>query len=177
MILTNAFDPDPRVFKEAYTLVNHGHDVEILAWDRKSKYINCPTEIISGIKITRFFSVGEYGSGVKQIFGYFKYIKEVLKYLKVNKFDFIHCHDFDALLLGFLLKIKNRNLKLVYDEHDLFYLYFKHRSGIHNLTLTHLIKKIELFVLRYVDYHIVVTPKMREIYQKKKKVKLLLMLH
>jgi hypothetical protein len=166
MILTNAFDPDPRVYKEAITLVNNGHEVEILAWDRESKYVNCPVEVNKGVKIRRFFSNGKYGSGFKQVFGYFNYIREVMRYLKVNKYDFIHCHDFDALILGGLLKVKNKDFKLVYDEHDLFHLYFENRG---NLLLSNFIKSIELFCLRSIDYHIVVTPNMKKLYQNKTK--------
>lgn len=166
MILTNAFDPDPRVYKEAITLVNHGHDVEVLAWDRESKFFESPIEVIEGIKIKRFFSKGKYGSGVKQVFGYLRFIKEVSKYLRQTKFDFIHCHDFDTLILGYLLKKKNNNFRLVYDEHDLFYLYFENRGKIYNL-FGCLIKNIESVFLNVVDYHVVVTPNMQKLYKNK----------
>jgi glycosyltransferase involved in cell wall biosynthesis len=165
MILTNAFDPDPRVYKEAITLVKNGHDVEILAWDRERKFINSPFEIKEGIKIRRFFSTGKYGSGIKQVFGYLNFSREIIKYLNVNKFDYIHCHDFDGLLIGRLLKIKNKNFKLVYDEHDLFYLYFENRGRTQSLLLSKLVKKIELLCLRKVNYHIVVTPNMKRLYE------------
>ena len=61
MILTNGFGSDPRVYKEAKTLVQAGHDVEILCWDRENKYINKEDEIIDGIKIKRFFARSKYG--------------------------------------------------------------------------------------------------------------------
>ena len=37
MLLTNAFDPDPRVHHEAKALVESGYDVTILCWDRDYK--------------------------------------------------------------------------------------------------------------------------------------------
>ncbi|MBT2686425.1 glycosyltransferase [Bacillus sp. ISL-37] len=167
MILTNAFNPDPRVYKEAKVLVDNGYDVEILAWDREIKFKNKQIEIIDGIKIRRIFVDGKYGSGIKQLWGYWKFIKEVVKYLKRNNSDFIHCHDFDALLVGYIAKIKNRESKLIYDEHDLFYLYFENRKGLVNRLLSILIKRIELTLMKKVDSHIVVTPNMKRLYENK----------
>ncbi len=74
MILTNGFDVDPRVYKEAKTLVKHGNDVEILCWDRENKYTNKEYEIIDCIKVKRFFPKSKYGSGYKQVFSYIKFI-------------------------------------------------------------------------------------------------------
>lgn len=167
MILTNAFDPDPRVYKEAVTLTNHGHDVEILAWDRESKYKRNHIEMKDGVTIKRFFSNGKYGSGIKQLLGYINFLIEVINYLKDNKYDCIHCHDFDTLFIGYLFKLKNKNLKLVYDEHDLFYLYFKNRKGIPNFILSQFIRWSELYFLKRVDHHIVVTNNMKELYRDK----------
>lgn len=47
MILTNGFDPDPRVYKEAKSLIKLGHKVTILCWDRSGEYINKPTEFLN----------------------------------------------------------------------------------------------------------------------------------
>ena len=41
MLLSNPFRPDPRVHREAKSLVNAGYEVTILCWDRKQRY---PTE-------------------------------------------------------------------------------------------------------------------------------------
>ena len=55
MLLTNAFDPDPRVHQEAVSLVNAGYDVTILGWDRDLKAV--PKERIDGIHVERIFAV------------------------------------------------------------------------------------------------------------------------
>ena len=131
MILTNGFDPDPRVYKEAKSLVKLGHSVDILCWDRSGTYTDKEEEIINGIKIKRFFENAKYGSGYKQIFKLFAFKNSVLNYIKANDFEAIHCHDFDGLFIGHSVNKYLKNM-LVYDEHDLFYTYFSERKNIIN---------------------------------------------
>jgi hypothetical protein len=52
MLLSNPFMVDPRVSREAKSLVdNDGHEVTIIVWDRKGNY---PSEdIIDGVRIIR----------------------------------------------------------------------------------------------------------------------------
>ncbi|WP_406547903.1 hypothetical protein ACI7YV_17510 [Clostridium ljungdahlii] len=57
MILTNGFDPDPRVYKEAKSLTKLGHKITILCWDREGTYIDKPEENLDGIKIVRFLEM------------------------------------------------------------------------------------------------------------------------
>lgn len=163
MILTNGFDPDPRVYKEALSLVKLGHSVTILCWDRESKYRDKPIEIIDGIKIVRFFATSKYGSGYKQALKFWSFRNEVLNYVRNNTFDALHCHDFDGFFIGYTISKKVR-VKLVYDEHDLFYMYFANRKGIINKFICNIIKYSEKIMLKRVDNHIVVTPEMAKLY-------------
>jgi len=117
MILTNGFDPDPRVLKESRALVRYGHDVEVLCWDREGRHSK-EREIIDGVVIRRFYAKSVYGQGVKQIKGLLNYIFQVKKYLKINSYDVIHAHDFEGALVGSL--VKKRNKKLIWDMHELF---------------------------------------------------------
>lgn len=164
MILTNGFDPDPRVYKEAKSLVNMGHNVEIICWDREGRYLDKELESIDGIIIRRFFSNATYGSGYKQIFKFKVFIKEVIKYLEKNSFDALHCHDFDGLYIGYQVK-KRKNIPLTYDEHDLFYMYFKNRKGLLNKFISIIIQKLERRLLKKVDNHILVTDEMGKLYK------------
>lgn len=118
MILTNRFDPDVRVYKEARYLVSIGYDVEILCWDRQSEYIGKEVEEIEGIRIKRFFPFAQYGTGYKQIIPYFKFIRECAKYLKAEEFNYLHCHDLDGVLVGYF--IKNAKGKLIFDMHEFY---------------------------------------------------------
>lgn len=165
MILTNGFDPDPRVYKEAKSLTKLGHKITILCWDREGVYVDKPEENLDGIKIVRFFGNAQYGSGYKQAFKFLNFKKDVYNYLKDKDFEALHCHDFDGLFIGFGIN-KKLKLKLVYDEHDLFYMYFYNRSGFLNKCIYNFIISMEKHMLKKVDIHIVVTPKMKELYSK-----------
>ena len=120
MILTNGFYPDLRVYKEAKYLVSKGYKVEILCWDRDGRFINKKTEYLDNIKIVRFYEYSKYGSGLKQIFALLKFKNDCKKYLKNNntKYDYIHCHDLDGMLIGYLLKIEGS--KLIFDMHEFY---------------------------------------------------------
>nr|WP_284703594.1 glycosyltransferase [Clostridium swellfunianum] len=164
MILTNGFDPDPRVYKEAKSLVKLGHNVEILCWDRESKYKDTPEELLDGIVIKRFFGEAQYGTGYKQGFKFLSFKKDVLDYMMHHHFDAIHCHDFDGLFIGYSIN-KKLKLKLVYDEHDLFYMYFADRPGKLNKIIYNFIISWEKMMLKNVDNHIVVTSEMKKLYE------------
>ena len=120
MILTNGFAPDLRVYKEAKYITGKGYEVEILCWDRESVYKDRPIEQFENIKIRRFFIDSKYGSGLKQIFKLIKFKKECKRYLKEEKviYDYIHCHDLDGMLVGYLIHKKNG--KLVFDMHEFY---------------------------------------------------------
>ncbi|MEY8000378.1 glycosyltransferase [Clostridium sp. Mt-5] len=165
MLLTNGFDPDPRVYKEAKSLTKIGHKITILCWDRDGTYIDKPEENLDGIKIVRFFGEAQYGSGYKQVFKFLKFKREVYDYLKNKDFQALHCHDFDGLFIGTGIN-KKLKLKLVYDEHDLFYMYFYNRTGFVNRFIYNAIILMEKHMLKRVDVHIVVTPKMKQVYSK-----------
>lgn len=47
MLLSNGFSPDPRVYKEAVTLVKNGYEVIILAWDREKRLLKLYKKILS----------------------------------------------------------------------------------------------------------------------------------
>lgn len=116
MILTNRFDPDPRVYKEAKYLVSNGFDVEILCWDRENEYIDREKENINGIEIRRFYPYSKYGSGLKQINAYLTFKGQVKQYLKDKDYNYVHCHDLDGIIIGNSIK-KNSNM-LIFDMHE-----------------------------------------------------------
>lgn len=118
MILTNRFDPDVRVYKEAKYLLSKGFNVEILCWDRESEYKSRETEVVEGINIKRFYPYAKYGSGYKQIIPYIRFIKECKNYLRESEYDYLHCHDLDGVIVG--NHIKNSNSKLVFDMHEFY---------------------------------------------------------
>jgi len=115
MLLTNAFDPDPRVYQEAKALIEKGYKVSILCWDRDPK---APfQENIDGIYVERIYVKSTHGRGSTQIiFLLLFWIKALIKALS-KKIDITYCHDFDTLPLGYTIS-RLKKTKLVYDAHE-----------------------------------------------------------
>ena len=65
MLLSNAFDPDPRVHREALALVEAGHQVTILCWDRDREAKL--TEVVDGIHLERIYVDSTHGRGAVQM--------------------------------------------------------------------------------------------------------------
>ena len=120
MILTNGFDPDVRVYKEAKYLVEKEYDVEILCWDRKCEYKEKTEEIIDGIKIKRFHILSQPGTGMKQLGAYLKFMINISKYLKKEKCFYLHCHDLDGAIVGYITSTFKPKVKFVFDMHELY---------------------------------------------------------
>lgn len=122
MIVSNGFDPDPRVYKEGKALRDNGYDVEILCWDRENDYLDNETEVLEGIKIKRLYPYARYSTGIKQIKAYIKFLLETKKYIKDKEYDVIHAHDFECAIIGSLFKGEK---KFIWDMHE-FYDGFNH---------------------------------------------------
>ena len=122
MVVSNPCDPDPRVEKEAFSLIEAGYEVTIYAFDREEKIEQISSK--NGVEIKRY-RVGFTPSGASSFFlgakvlsGLKRFRKKVLQDLIKNPPDIIHCHDADTLEIGISLKSKNNTI-LVFDMHDL----------------------------------------------------------
>ena len=120
MILTNGFNPDIRVYKEALYVAQKEYNVEILCWDREKKHQKDIEILNDKIEVRRFYKKSLYGSGTKQIFALLSFSKQCRKYLEDNNvnYEFLHCHDLDGVMAGYL--IKKENTKLVFDMHEFY---------------------------------------------------------
>jgi glycosyltransferase involved in cell wall biosynthesis len=162
MLLTNDFTSDPRVNKEALTLVNAGIDVIILAWDRKQTSPKVETTE-SGIKIIRLGPLAQTGKGLFNIFKLMGFWQNIIKQTHQMKFEVIHCHDFDTLPIGWWLSRKYKS-KLIYDAHEPEY-------GSRIPILHYLINVIEKLLAKQADYIIVANyPTIVKFYTLNKKV-------
>ena len=122
MILSNPFMVDPRVYIEAKSLVDAGHEVTVIVWDRKHEYK--PEQNVDGVRVVRI-----YNSKFMKLlpndllrnpsWWWHAYEKGVELYKNGFDFDVAHCHDLDTLVAGVLLKQK-LGVKLVYDAHEVF---------------------------------------------------------
>jgi glycosyltransferase involved in cell wall biosynthesis len=115
MLVSNAFDPDVRVYKEALTLIGEGYRVLLLAWDRQ---VHTPAiETIDGIEVRRFQGSGKYGKGISSLWDFLMFYIFVFKNSMERKSHVIHCHDLDTLTVGFLVA-RIKRISLIYDAHE-----------------------------------------------------------
>src|SRR5438034_6484112 len=113
MLLSNAFDPDPRVYNEARTLVQHGYCVCIVAWDRERA--RPANETMDEIEIERVFVRSTHGRGFTQMFIMPLVLMMMIKRALRVGFDLVHAHDFDTLPAAFILGCIKRK-PVVYDS-------------------------------------------------------------
>jgi len=122
MILANPFTHDPRVYNEAKSLVNAGHNVTVFAWDKKGKLPK--NDIKNAINIVRSYNNKLINlipyDFLKLHLWWRKGYKEILKLFEEKSFDVIHCHDLSTLPIGVKLK-KKFGFKLIYDAHEIFW--------------------------------------------------------
>jgi glycosyltransferase involved in cell wall biosynthesis len=155
MLLTNAYEPDPRVRQEALALIGMGCRVRLLAWDRDLK--GKPNESMEGVEVERVFLPSKHGRGSMQMFFYaWLYLKMLWKGWR-TRFEVVHCHDLDTLPLGYLLgKLKRK--PIVYDAHENF---TDMLQGSVHPALRQGLLWLENFLIRRVDLLITVGEKLR----------------
>ena len=115
MLLSNAFRPDPRVHKEARSLVQAGYRVTIICWDRQGEL--AAHETIDGIEIRRLAIRSNYGVGGRQVFYLPRFWRQALQELRRLQPDIIHCHDLDTAPAGFWYARAHR-LPWILDAHE-----------------------------------------------------------
>lgn len=116
MLLNNNFVNDYRVYREAKTLVDAGHEVTILALRNKKGLPEYEEK--DGIKIKRVFN---YDLNLSP--NLFKEIKanlQIVKSAKRENADIYHAHDLDTLIPAHIAS-KANNSKLIYDSHELWW--------------------------------------------------------
>ena len=122
MILSKLFMTDLRVYNEAKALIDAGHHVTVLVWDRRKEYKN--EDEINNIKILRihnttFMRILPNDILRNPIWWGKAFKKAINLYDDDFKFDVVHCHDLDTLKIGVKIK-KKTGCKLVYDSHEIF---------------------------------------------------------
>ena len=123
IIRSNPVKPDSRVEKEAWSLMNAGYDVHILAWDRDADTGEREEVIMvagENIPITRLGYAATFGEGFKNIRPYLKFQFHMRKWLKNNSFDVVHACDFDTALFSYGVARKKRG-KFIFDIFDFLY--------------------------------------------------------
>jgi len=115
MLLSNPFEPDVRVLKEARSLSEAGYAVTVLCWDRLGLF---PAEEEMGqLRIRRIQIRASYGGGVYLLWSFLRFSLALVRRLLHEELEVIHCHDLDTLPAGYVAS-RLRRKALVYDEHE-----------------------------------------------------------
>jgi len=158
MLLSNAFDPDPRVHREARALVDAGYQVTILCWDRDRK---CQAEeVVDGIRLLRVYVDSTHGRGASQVVYLAAFWAKAFAAGRKVTFDIVHAHDFDTLPLGYALA-RWKGTKLVYDSHESYVDMVHTLPGVIRTAIWH----AENFLLKRADLVITVGDILKEFLQ------------
>jgi len=118
MVVSSASKPNPRVYREAKSLIEHGFNLIIYAWDRECSHP--VSELNEGIFFEhvqiklRHRNLFEFGIGLV-MFWLYTFLKVLMQNVSV-----IHCHDFDTVPVGILVKLFKPNVKIIYDAHEIY---------------------------------------------------------
>lgn len=162
MLLNNPYRPDPRVQREASTLVEAGYDVDLYCWDRQSEFPG--EEIRDGISIHRCQEVAStYAAGWRQLWRLPRFWKWAQKQVAQRTPQVVHCHDLDTLYPGVALK-RQLGCKLVYDAHE-------HYPALMSLYLpsglVHLLELWEHLLIRRADHIVCASQTLAEVYRRR----------
>lgn len=125
MVVTNAYNPDPRVAKEAAALRAAGASVTVFAWDRSGARPR--SETVDGVSVRRFAIVCQEGLGLRQIPNFFRFWFAAARAVSREHFDVLHAHDLDGLIP--IALSRRHQAKILYDAHELFPLMVGERAG------------------------------------------------
>lgn len=152
---SNPVLPDPRVEKEANTLVRLGYSVQIVAWNREEKNTEKKgvINLQNGKVPIRWLNIkSRYGSGMKSVFPLIAFQISLLYWLLRNhkKYEVIHACDFDTVLPAWLVT-KLYKKKLVYDIFDYYIDAFKVPQRLMNI-----VEKIDIYMINNANAVIIV---------------------
>jgi len=161
MLVSNGFDPDPRVHAEAKSMVAHGYEVKLLAWDRELKYP--AKEIRDGISIERIHLRSSHNRGATQAVFIAAMTGIMVARGLRRSFDVVHAHDFDTLPAAYALACLKRR-PLVYDAHEDF---VGMLDGFIPSWMSKVIHRAEDLFVRHVDLLITVGEKLRQDFERR----------
>ena len=165
MLLSKILLTDLRVYNEAKALIDAGHKVAVIVWDRRHEHDS--NDVIDDIKIIRIHNNGIMrilpGNLLRNPFWWRRAYKTGKKLYNAGfNFDVVHCHDLDTLPVGVWLK-KKTGCKLVYDAHEIFgYMV----EGDAPTFIVKLIFKLEKKLVTYTDEIITVNEPVKKYFEK-----------
>lgn len=160
MLLSNAFPPDPRPYREALALVRAGYQVTILCWDRGE---GLPlSETLDGIKIERIRLRSTHGRGSTQAFFLPILWMKMVTLLFRKGPDILYCHDFDTLPAGLFARMLSPWKKVIFDSHEV----FSRMLGSNvSAPLKRFVAWLEKKLVPMADHVVVTCPAMKRFYE------------
>ncbi len=149
-IVLNNFKNDSRVLKENISLQKAGYDVQVVALHEEPLK---EFDEVQGISVHRIKlkSRGWSKNKAIQLLKYFEFFYRATGQYKNS--DILHCNDLNALPIGVIIKkFFNKDAKVVYDAHE-YETETNGLNGIHKI----LVKKLEKYLMKYVDKTITVS--------------------
>jgi len=144
---SNPIAPDPRVEKEARTLVRGGYSVNILCWDREGKF---PGEESTddSYTINRIKIIANYGTGLSNLPALIRWQFALLfQLIKCRKnYEILHACDFDTVLPAMFMKLFYGK-KVIYDIFDFYADHLRRTPG----WIKSIIKAIDLRIVNDAD--------------------------
>jgi len=165
MILSNSFIVDPRVYKEAMSLSDAGHEITVIFWDRDAKYLSderVKNVRVIGIQTKGLMKILPHDLFRNPLWWWKAYKKALELYNNGYTFDVVHCHDLDTLQTGVWLK-KRLNVKIVYDAHEIFGYMIERTMPKIVTKISFLIEKI---LIKHVDQIITVNNPLKTFFSK-----------
>lgn len=145
ILRSNPVAPDPRVEKVCHALSKSGYNVKVIAWDRSGTYPKYEKKEFG--EIVRIKIKSGYGKGIKNILNFIKWQFFLIIFLLKNKYDIVHCCDFDTIVPGYLISKKVKRAKVVYDIFDFYADMLRNTPSI----LIKLIRWLDLHLINCVD--------------------------
>lgn len=172
---SNPIKPDPRVEKEANSLLKAGHKVMAVAWNRELRdhpkfgYIHLEN---GQMPIRWFNQKAAFGGGMRNLLPLVFFQVMLLCWLckHIRKYDCIHACDFDTVLPAWIISKLFRK-RLVYDVFD----YYVEAFTVPKM-LSSLIEAIDIFIMNTVDT-VIITNESRLQQIKKSKPKHVVIIH
>lgn len=143
---SNPISPDPRVEKEAFSLMKAGFSVEALGWDRTGELPE--RENREGIIIHRLPIKAAFGSGMRNLPALLHWQWGLLGRLLAKRKDYeiIHACDFDTVLPALWMKFFHKKIVI----YDIFDFYADHLRSTPDF-IKWLIRKVDLWVMGKAD--------------------------
>lgn len=150
MILSKEYSTDPRVTKEAESIVEQNYQVSVICWDRKHSHQSFETidkVTVHRIKNSAIMRLFAHDVLRNPLWWWHAYRKGLKLYKEGFDYDIVHCHDLDTLAAGVLLK-KKLDIKLIYDAHEIFgYMIEQNMPSI----IVHFSFLMEKYLIHFID--------------------------